>query len=81
MKKAFVLIAAVLVAGCTAPDSAKEVLENQGYTDVDAGGYGWFSCSEDDWFKTKFSAKSPSGQSVQGTVCKGLFKGSTIRFE
>lgn len=81
MKKMFVLVAAVLIVGCTAPDSAKDVLEKQGYTNVDAGGYGWFSCSEDDWFKTQFKATSPTGQPVEGTVCKGVFKGSTIRFE
>lgn len=81
MNKVMVLVAALLVSGCTAPQSAKEVLEAQGYTNVDAGGYGWFSCSEDDWYKTKFTATSPSGQTVEGTVCKGVFKGSTVRFE
>jgi hypothetical protein len=81
MKKSFVLIAALLVAGCTAPDSAKEVLEKQGYTNLEVGGYGWFACSEDDWFATQFKGTSPTGDTVEGTVCKGVFKGSTIRFE
>jgi hypothetical protein len=82
MKK--LLIAAMVVValtGCTRPGLAERVLSEQGYTDIDAGGYGFFSCSEDDAFKTNFTATSPAGKRVEGTVCSGWFKGATIRLD
>jgi hypothetical protein len=82
MKKLFVAAIAVLaVTGCTRPGLAERVLTEQGYTNVDAGGYGFFSCSEDDVFKTNFEATSPAGKRVKGTVCSGWFKGATIRLD
>lgn len=41
----------------------------------------WFDCGKGDLFKTKFAAKNDKGQEVDGVVCKGLLKGSTIRYE
>lgn len=83
MKKltiAAVLVAAVSLSACTAPNQAKRILEAQGYTNVETGGYGLFKCGQDDAFATNFTATSPSGTTVSGTVCSGWFKGSTIRF-
>lgn len=71
----------VLTAGCTDPDNAVKVLKNSGFTDIKAGGYAWVTCSDNDTFATKFTAISPTGQPVSGAVCRGWFKGSTIRFE
>jgi len=80
MKK-LILICAVLVSGCTEPEHAKKILEEQGYTQVETGGYGWFACSDDDWFHTKFTALGMTGKPITGVVCSGLlFKNSTIRF-
>lgn len=59
---------------------ANQILSNQGYSEIKIQGYGWFSCSSSDWFSTKFTAISPNENKVDGVVCKGLFKGSTIRF-
>lgn len=76
------LIALVLLAGCTQPDKAADLLKRQGYTDVEITGYRFWSCSDDDLFHTGFTAKSPAGQPIAGTVCAGwLFKGATIRFD
>ncbi len=76
------MIAFIALAACTDAPDAKRTLENQGYTNVKAGGYAAFSCdSESDLYATNFEAISPSGTPVTGAVCKGVFKGSTIRFD
>lgn len=68
-------------AGCTRPDASRRLLEAQGYTEVVAGGWALLDCSEDDWFRTKFRATSPTGVKVAGAVCSGLlFKNATVRF-
>jgi hypothetical protein len=72
----------VLLAACTQPERATEVLRQQGYTEIQITGYDAFACSKDDTYHTGFTAKSPNGSSVKGVVCAGLmFKGSTIRFD
>lgn len=79
MKKmilAFVI--AGLVSSCTAPDKAVTILEREGYENIEIRGYDFFGCSEDDFYHTGFTA-SKNDQVVNGVVCSGLFKGSTIR--
>lgn len=73
------MAAAVLTSGCTKPDAARAALASAGYADIQTKGYSWFSCGRDDTFATEFVAKGPSGIPVEGAVCAGLFKGSTIR--
>lgn len=80
MKKILIVLLFV-IAGCTAPDSAREILENQGYTNVKAGGYSFFGCGSNDLWHTKFTATSPAGKEINGIVCEGVFKGATIRFK
>jgi hypothetical protein len=76
------LVLVLMLAACTQPDRATEVLEAQGYTDIRITGYDAFACSKDDAFHTGFVAKSPNGRTVKGVVCAGLvFKGATIRFD
>lgn len=75
-----------LAAGFTNPawqdqEGAAQTLENAGYDVVETGGYGWFSCGKGDLWKTDFVAKNQNGKEITGTVCEGLFKGSTIRFD
>lgn len=81
MKIMIAAVVLVALSGCTRPGATERVLSEQGYTNIDAGGYGWLSCSEDDVFKTNFTATSPAGKRVSGTVCSGWFKGGTIRFD
>jgi len=83
----FFIAAIVMIAflyalsGCTAPASAKRILEADGFTDVQITGYNFFACSKEDWFHTGFVAKR-GDKTVSGTVCAGLiFRNSTIRFE
>lgn len=76
---AFAMLA---LGACTNAPDATRILEENGYTDVQITGYNAFSCSKDDTLHTGFTAKSPNGRTVIGTVCAGLiFKNSTIRFE
>lgn len=79
MKK-LILIGTLLLAGCTDPNEARKVLQDNGYTDIRIGGYSWLGCSENDQFSTEFIAKGPTGRDVKGVVCSGWLKGSTIRF-
>ena len=71
-----------MTLSCTNDQSAKELLENEGYKNIQMTGYKFFSCSKDDFFHTGFSAINANGKFVSGTVCEGfLFKGKTIRFD
>jgi hypothetical protein len=78
----------LLVAGCLAlaacftdPQDARRVLEDQGYTDVQITGYAFAACGEHDTYSTGFTATSPNGRRIGGTVCKGaFFKNQTVRF-
>lgn len=81
MKKVIVIglvIAVINLTACTQPDKSIEILQNQGYTNIQIEGYDAFGCSEDDVYRTKFSATKGNG-TVYGVVCSGLLKGSTIR--
>jgi hypothetical protein len=72
---------AFTLSGCTQPDRTFFTLQDQGYTEIKIGGYGFLRCSEDDIFATNFTAVNANGARVSGTVCAGIFKGSTIRFD
>lgn len=63
------------------PDKALSVLKAQGYSDIEIIGYNFLECSEDDIYRTGFTATAPNGSKVQGTVCGGIPKGSTVRYE
>ena len=77
---AILALATCALSACTDPDNARRVLEDNGYTEVQTGGYAAFSCdAKSDTYATAFAAKSPNGRLVSGAVCKGLLKGSTIR--
>ncbi len=68
----------LMLSGCTEDNNAMRILLDQGYTHIHITGYNMVSCSDDDIFKTGFTATSIAGKPVKGTVCTGLFKGSTI---
>lgn len=76
------LVLCGVLAACTDPGKATEILSENGYSNVYITGYRWFGCSDDDFYHTGFDATSATGKRVAGTVCSGLFfKGSTIRFD
>ena len=75
------LLVAFVLHGCTDPDKARSVLKAQGYSEIEITGYNFLECSEDDIYRTGFTATAPNGIKVQGTVCGGILKGSTVRYE
>lgn len=83
MKKLLLIaVLSVALSACTDVFGASRVLESQGMTEIELTGYAWFSCSEDDFYKTKFRAVSVTGEKVSGAVCSGLFfKGATVRYD
>ncbi len=81
MRKLLIVAALLTLTACTDGSKATKVLTDMGYTDITITGYSPFSCSEDDTFKTGFTARSPSGNRVSGTVCSAFLKGATVRFD
>ena len=74
------LLAVGLASGCTNEPSARRTLEAAGYNNISFTGYDFFSCSDQDFYATGFTAVGHNGQRVKGVVCEGfLFKGATIR--
>ena len=71
----------LLMIGCTDSERSTKILKSTGFTNIKLGGYGFFDCSDDDVVSTKFIAQNSNGDLVSGTVCCGLFKNCTIRFE
>lgn len=71
-----------LLSACTDETSSRRALENEGYENIHFTGYAPFSCSDDDTFKTGFTATKPKQPDVivKGTVCCGILKGCTIRY-
>lgn len=81
IKILLIILSVLIIQGCTNSSEATRILKENGYKNINITGWGWFKCSQDDFFATKFDALSTSGKKVSGTVCSGLiFKGSTIRF-
>jgi hypothetical protein len=73
------LLAGLLAAGCTNPETAIRALEGAGYKDIQITSWAPWACSESDQFATGFEATGPTGKRVAGTVCSGILKGATIR--
>lgn len=79
--RTMLLIAVLLLAGCTSETDARRALEAEGFKDIKVTGYDWFACAKDDTFHTGFTATNREGKHVSGVVCSGLlFKGATVRY-
>lgn len=64
------------------PQLATRILTEQNYSNIIIKPWSIqnaFVCSEDDIFRARFSAKNMTGKTVNGVVCSGFFKGSTVR--
>jgi hypothetical protein len=74
----------LLLAGCADEEGARRALDNAGYTEIRVYAPPLLHitmCGDNDFYKTRFSAKNVNGKALTGTVCSGQFKGSTIRFD
>jgi hypothetical protein len=84
MKKIILILSIGLFTSCTDEQGARNALLDAGYHPIEIGDYGYFDCSEDDHYATRFKAYSPdSSRIVEGCVCGGglLGKGKTIRLD
>jgi hypothetical protein len=92
MKKLIAFVLVSVLFSCTNEADSREVLEAQGYTDIQILGYGWNKCADDDATCTSFVATGPAtigkegqvwpGRKVHGAVgCSrtGCGKGCTVR--
>ena len=81
MKKLIAIVGITLVLfGCSSSKDAREALQKNGFTDIETHGYSFFGCTNDDTFKTKWTATNTQGVKVSGVACSGWFKGTTLRF-
>lgn len=76
------LMGITLLSSClTDNEGAKKTLERSNYKVIEVGGYDYFS-EGDDAYKTRFKAVAVNGDTVKGTITKGLIgKGNTIRLD
>lgn len=74
------------LSSCTDEKVARELLEDEGYTNISITGYSYFGCGRGDTSHTAFSATSQKGHRRSGVLCCGgpsLFgsKGCTVRWD
>jgi hypothetical protein len=75
------LLLVVVLSSCTDKSGAKKALERNNFKPIEVGGYGWFSGSKEDVYRTNFKAIAPNGDTVTGCVTSGFFKGNTVRID
>lgn len=75
-----IVISVTVAPSCTDEEKTRSTLEKAGFSEVETGGYSWFECGKGDSFHTKFRARNPAGEMVDGVVCCGWMKSCTIRF-
>lgn len=80
MKFLIAIALCVCLTACNGNVSSTEILEKQGYTNVEITGYNLFACSEDDMYRLNFTAVNSNQKKVKGVVCSSPLKGYTIRF-
>ena len=83
MKKIILLttiVGAFLFTGCTSEGDAQRALEAEGYKNIQYTGFKFFSCGENDTYRTGFKATNMNGRNIDGVVCSGFLKGVTIRY-
>lgn len=81
MKKIFAIVMLIAISGCTRTGSATKILQDEGYSNITITGYRFFGCGKGDDFHTGFTATGPTGHTINGVVCSGWFKGSTVRLD
>jgi hypothetical protein len=80
MRKVFILLAALGLASC-GPMKADVIhdVEDYGFSEVEIGSWTAFYCGKDDVWGYHFTATNSQGRRITGVVCRGAFKGATVR--
>ena len=81
MKHLLMIGALLLITGCSDAEEAERALDNLGMANVETTGYSLFGCDDKDTWRTGFRDTNVNDRTVTGTVCSGLFKGATVRFD
>lgn len=83
MYRLIIVLAVIIcmVSACTDSQKATSVLKKQGYTNIKITGYKFLACGKGDIYHTGFAATAPNGELLEGVVCAGLFKSSTVRID
>lgn len=77
----YVVLACLLLSGCTVGDSqALRLLHQEGVQAPTLGGWPFWGCGQDDTFKREFTGLR-RGQLVSGTICCDFFKDCTVRYK
>lgn len=75
LKIVFVLLLLIIVQlSCQDKKSTVKALKESGYNVVEVGGYSWFGCPSDTWWRTKFKIKDKSNEIIDGCYCEGFSK-------
>lgn len=74
-----IVIMAITTGACNNDAEAHRALDNSGFSDINLRGYAFWGCGESE-VGTKFQAKNPKGNYVEGVVCCGVVKSCTVRF-
>lgn len=87
----FIYVIVAEAGGCSVSDGRfQNTMRNEGLVDPVQDDYDWFECGYGDTWVSSFHAQRPQvvedGQpmtrlSVDGTLCCGIFKGCTIRWQ
>lgn len=81
MKKLLILLPlCLLLTSCDGSSSSIQILQSQGYQNVEITGFNLLACSQDDMFRYNFTASTPEGKNVRGVICSAPLKGYTLRF-
>ena len=62
----------------TDKNATKKTLLQNNYKVIDVGGYDFWAGNKSDWYKTKFQAVAPNGDTVVGSVTKNLFSNENV---
>ncbi len=62
------------------PERMQKVFDAYGFTNAKVGDHSWFGCGNDYTYSHEFTAVSPRGVEVSGTICCGISKGCTLKF-
>lgn len=81
MRKFIFILPIMLLAACTDESGAIRTAENHGFSNVRATGYRFTGCSDNDVFRTGFTATNASGRVVSGVVCSSWLKSNTLRLD
>ncbi len=61
-------------------ERVQKVFDAYGFTNAKVGDRSWFGCGNDYTYSHEFTAVSPRGVEVSGTICCGISKGCTLKF-